>query len=287
MRREDILPNFEKMELMVIVDFHYFNLLFAKEDLMLNNRKTAILLNLLWELLIHNNSGYHRGSDESLQQGIASIDTSLLDQKTVESDAQHFKSMLLRHSCGKTEEELYEFDIKTNVPQMKVFSTEQVKQIVKYAYQSYFDKFNLYKYVFENKKKNEEVKLIVTISEPVRVPPLKEALYMGNDLRPVIIEEDLTPALSPRQSAADHSHHDNADQGQDEELRQSPSSRPILSPKQSISRGKADHSEDILDPDAELVDKRFEFVKSEFESTLLKNDQQIDEKISNKGKKKK
>ena len=41
MRREDILPNFEKMELMVIVGFHYFNLIFAKEELMLNNRKTV------------------------------------------------------------------------------------------------------------------------------------------------------------------------------------------------------------------------------------------------------
>lgn len=290
MRREDILPNFEKMELMVIVDYHYFNLIFAKEELMLNNRKTAILLNLFWELLIHNNVAYQRQPDENSQRVISSLnDGSLLDQKTIESDANRFKSLLLKHSCGKTEDELYDAGIKANVAQMKVFSTEQVKQIVQYAYLAYFDKFNLYKYVFENKKKNEEVKLMVTISEPSRVPPLKEALYMGTDLRQVVVEDDLMSNKSQdHRSAADQSKDRHPDEPfEDEILKGTSESNLNTSLKRVPSKVKSDPSEEQKDPDLELIEKKVAEVKTEFDANLNKNDSHIEEKIASKGKKKK
>ncbi len=159
MRRENILQNFEKMELVLIADFHYYNLLFCKEDLMLSNRKTAILLNIFWELLSHNNPGYARvKGDFQLQATQVGVDDkSILDRKQLQTDVQHFRDLLCSHSTGKTEEELRALNITKDTAEMKVFEVSQIQQIIEYAFGAYIDKFNLYKYVFENKKKNEEV----------------------------------------------------------------------------------------------------------------------------------
>ena len=159
MKREGILPNFEKMEIVLIADFHYYNLLFCKEDLMLSNRKTAILLNIFWELLSHNNPGYSKSKDTSAHLNLSSSDNNnLLEKKTLDSDVETFKMLLYNHSCGQTEEKLKEMNITQDVAQMKVFEISQIKQIIEYIFGAYIDKFNLYKYVFENKKKNEEVR---------------------------------------------------------------------------------------------------------------------------------
>ena len=159
MRRENILQNFEKMELVLIADFHYYNLIFCKEDLMLSNRKTAILLNIFWELLSHNNPGYARVKEDFHLQTVqvGADDKSILDRKQLKTDVQHFRDLLCSHSTGKSEEELRAQNITKDTAEMKVFEVSQVQQIVEYAFSAYIDKFNLYKYVFENKKKNEEV----------------------------------------------------------------------------------------------------------------------------------
>jgi Flagellar C1a complex subunit C1a-32 len=167
MRREGILNNFEKMELVLISDFHYFNLLFCKDELMLSDRKACILMNILWQLLMHNNPGYRSatktaehelGASPSVNHGDDLDGSAILQKKRLEDDVNLLKTLLLNHSCGPTEEELLSLGPSSKeVPQMKVFELSQVRQIVEYAFNVYVEKFNLYKYVFENKKKNEEV----------------------------------------------------------------------------------------------------------------------------------
>ena len=84
--------------------------------------------------MIHNNSGYQKNPEDNSPRIISVLnDISLLDQKTIEGDASHFKYLLLKHSGGKSEEELYEAGVKANVAQMKVFSVAQVAQIVQFA----------------------------------------------------------------------------------------------------------------------------------------------------------
>lgn len=61
--------------------------------------------------------------------------------------------------------------------------------IIKFVYETYIDKFSLFKHVFENKEQNEEIKIMVDISQPMTVPPLKEALYLGYEFQPG--EQDL------------------------------------------------------------------------------------------------
>jgi len=281
MRRENIIHNFEKMELMLISDFHYFNLLFCKEKLMLNDRKTAILLNIYWELLKNNNPGYEKPKDDQPLKINPEVDYTLLQRKTIADDVSLFRNLLITHSTGKTEEELKAMNITKDVPQMKVFEPAQVKQIVEYAYQAYIDKFNLYKYVFENKKKNEEVKLVVTISEPTRVPPLREALYMGSDRQPIPPsetqgDEELAEAQSKGAKSLSKLGSLHSQGGE------VPSAGLDGSPKSRVTGGQ---SED--DPELRLIDQRFQEARTDFDSEMVRNDQQIEDKINTKNKPKK
>ena len=56
--------------------------------------------------------------------------------------------------------------------QIKIFEKNQVAKILEYINKTYCDKFSLYKYVFQNKKSNEEIKYFVYIDEPIVAPPL-------------------------------------------------------------------------------------------------------------------
>jgi hypothetical protein len=71
-----------------------------------------------------------------------------------------------------------------------VFTQLQIPLIIEYVYETYIDKFNLFKHVFENKEQNEEIRLTVDISEPQYVAPLKEALYLGYDYQQGEEEEE-------------------------------------------------------------------------------------------------
>jgi len=66
----------------------------------------------------------------------------------------------------------------------------QIAKTMDYVARSYADKFSLYKYIFLNKKKNEEIKYAVFIDEPLISLPLSEALYMGYDYQPIIEGQD-------------------------------------------------------------------------------------------------
>lgn len=56
--KKNKLDNFENVELNIIAEFHLFNLIFAKEDLNLNDLEATVLLNIFWELLKFNNMNY-------------------------------------------------------------------------------------------------------------------------------------------------------------------------------------------------------------------------------------
>jgi len=183
MKREKIIKNFEKMELLLIADFHLYNLIFAKEELKLDNFKASILLNLLWILLKANNPCYN--SDEQQDENVLEQDDQFelhekQEPKTLQNDIEVFRVALLNHSVH-------------NPPkQAKYFNLVEIDRIIEHVHYSYIDKFNLYKYVFENKKKNEEVRLMVDISSPTIAAPLSDALYMGFDYQPIVEDNEDT-----------------------------------------------------------------------------------------------
>ena len=173
MNRENILANFEKLELLLISDFLLYNLIFAKEKLSLDDYKAAIFINLTWLLLKNDNPAYvpnstpHKTPSSPLNKNKPVVESN----KTLEGDLQHFKSHLLPLTVP----------FEDSPDSGPIFTHLQIPLIIKYIYETYIDKFNLFKHVFENKEQNEEIRLMVDISEPQYVAPLKDALYLGYD----------------------------------------------------------------------------------------------------------
>ncbi len=118
------------------------------------------------------------------------------------------------------------------------------------------------------------MKLVVTISEPMKVPPLKEALYMEIDRQPNFVDTTKTDSRI-NSGAADRSE--------------------LLSPNNALHNQVDLQSDPLLDeaseekedPDVQLIDQRIGQMKQEFEGEIKRSDQQIDEKILTKNKKKK
>lgn len=164
---KDLLDNFEAIEIAIVAEFHLYNLIFAKEELELDDQKTMVLLNLLWLLLMNNNPFYERKYD--LKDYDNERKEKLFQQKTIDSDLGEFKRMLMNHCID-------------NPPlQMLYFKSGEAKRILEYARNGYFMHFSLYKYILLNKQKDEEIKITVYVDQPLPIKPLAEALYMGKE----------------------------------------------------------------------------------------------------------
>ncbi len=50
-----LINNFESIEIGIIAEFHLYNLIFAKDELLLDDYKSCILVNMFWQLLKNNN----------------------------------------------------------------------------------------------------------------------------------------------------------------------------------------------------------------------------------------
>lgn len=139
------MNNFEKLELLLISDFLLYNMIFAKEKLNLDDYKAAILINLSWLLLKNGNPAYEpftNKKQEVSKSNILAKKHKLESNKTLESDLAFFKLHLLPLTIP--------FE---NTPQEPpVFTHLQIPLIIEYIYESYVDKFNLFKHVFENKE---------------------------------------------------------------------------------------------------------------------------------------
>ena len=159
------------MELLLIADFHLYNLIFAKETLNLSNLKASVLMNILWILLKERNPSYQpKDSEEEEPDDLEAVllaKDALLRSKTVEKDIKAFKTALINHS------------IENRPHQIKFFCPEEIQKIVEHVHNCYIDKYDLYKYIFVTKDQKEEVKISIDISTPEIPLPLKDALYMG------------------------------------------------------------------------------------------------------------
>ena len=181
LKRLGINTNFEQVEIMLIADFLLYIILFAKEELWLSDYKTVILLAIMEALLKTDNPAYDLPPDpkeetvyERQEKTMEKQSTANIELKTLENDLNAVKMQLVDHSIN-------------NPPtQQKIFEPMQVARILGYIQKSYAEKFSLYKYIFMNKKKNEEIKLNVCIDRPLTCAPLCDALYMGYDYQPIL-----------------------------------------------------------------------------------------------------
>lgn len=272
MIREGILSNFEKMELLLIAEYHLYNLIFAKEELNLDDKKTSILINIMWLLLKNKNPAY---DTETVDDNILSTKNTdgektkkekEFAQKTVQDDMEVFKENLLNHS------------VENRPRQIQFFSFTQVKRIIEYAHLAYIDKFKLYKYVFANKKQNEEIRMTVDISEPSPVPPLKDALYMGYDYQPIVDEDEDEREFLMTQSIHIQKLSVMKSEGRGEVDSDSKVVSRLMSAKKSI-RMEAD-------PALKVIQEKINEARGQFEGKLEENDRMFEERISKPKKKK-
>ena len=141
MIRERILHKFEKLEILLICDYLLFCIIFAKEKLNLDDSKSAIFVNLAWLLLQNDNPAYESDVGE-LQKSSPYKKENAKSKKSIESDIELFKSHLIPLTVP--------LDSKTDPN--PIFSPSQLPEIIKFIYETYIDKFSLFKHVFENKE---------------------------------------------------------------------------------------------------------------------------------------
>lgn len=173
---------------MLMAEAMLYIIIFAKEDLNLNNHKAGVLVSILETLFKNDNPSYEVEADADKQTAQEKIENqfppggtqstspgcSSIENKELHRDLEVFKKVLLDH-C-----------IHNPPSQVKIFEPYQVAQILQYVSSSYVETFSLYKYIFLNKKKNEEIRLNVYIDQPLIAQPLSEALYMGYDYQPIL-----------------------------------------------------------------------------------------------------
>ena len=183
-KKANLTENFESIEINILAEFHLFNLIFAKEELALDDYRTTVLLNIFWQLLIHNNNNYSKSSfiiksPEGSPKGKKS--SVLFKGKTLGGDYEHFREILMRHTV--------KMDHKADRC-MKIFDAIQLKIILEFCQKGYLSHYKLFQNIFNNKQKNEEIQIIIHIDVPLTIPPLHEALYMGKDKIEVKDEEE-------------------------------------------------------------------------------------------------
>lgn len=167
LKDRDVLENFEPQELAIIAEFNLYNLIYAKEELQLDDQKTIIFLNLLWLLLTNRNPLYEKKFESSQLDGERK--EKLLRDKTVEADLAEFKSVVMNHCID-------------NAPsQVAYFDPTEAKKILDYAKKTYFMHVNLYKYVLLNKQKDKEIKITVHVDNPLPLRALNDGNFLGKD----------------------------------------------------------------------------------------------------------
>lgn len=273
MIREGILNNFEKMERLLIADYLLYNLIFAKEELNLDDKKTAVLINILWLLLKNKNPAY---DPPNFEENLLSVKN---NEKEKEEKAKEFADKTIEEDMEILKENLINHSVENRPTQIQYFNFTQVKRIIEYVHRTYVDKFKLYKYVFANKKQNEEIRMTVDISEPSSVPPLKDALYMGYDYQPIIDEDEEEREFIMTQSA----HLQKLSHLRSDGRAEMESDSKVISRLQSAREVIVEE----VDPALRVIEEKVEEAKGDFEEELKENDLEFEEKLVGKGGKKK
>ena len=162
--KDELEPN----ELAIIADFHFYNLEFAKDELLLPDNKAALLMNLLASFI----------SFKHLEKGNEARESGL-EPGTEIKELQERRFELFK-------ETLLAFAIDNPPSSLKVFSAEELKKIVDYALKTYFRHFELFTYAFSLKQSVMDKKMTLHVDEPIPVPPLKDSAVVQK-------EKEVTP----------------------------------------------------------------------------------------------
>lgn len=184
--KEDVRNNFEKIEIMLISEFLYIHYVYLSELFKTDDNKLIIIMNIFYALLRNNNKSYNFNNYENIinntddfkiNKNKALLATSINNNsnkilKSKANDVYVFKELLKIYTIFRDDD---------NENNYKIFKKSEIIDIVNFFSDNYLQNFYLYKYVFENKKKNEEVNLYVQIQLPNIPEKLKSALKLEKD----------------------------------------------------------------------------------------------------------
>ena len=150
----------EYNEINIFAEFQLYNLIFAKNELLYNDHKCAVLLDLFWKLLEINPEGPTE-SDTTEDPNEDPFHTLLSRKFTL------FRGLLLSA-------------ISDPLPSLQ-FTAEEAKRIAAYVHESYFKHLRLYDYVLNNKQLCEVKRIQVHVNEPIIATALTDALLLGQE----------------------------------------------------------------------------------------------------------
>ena len=157
--QNDLSNKYDYNELLMIVDFQIFNIVFAKEDLKLNNEQIALLLNIFSKLIEFSNFKDFSNESFLVQQELKMSEL----KKIIES-----------------------FSIQDPPNKILVFTIDQVEKIMNYVNNIYIKNFKLYYTTFNYKQKVVTKPIRFTIDPPPILLSSANAKFIGVDR---IIEE--------------------------------------------------------------------------------------------------
>jgi len=163
-------------EINIIADFHYYNLCFAKNQLLLPNNKTALLLNIMARLI------------KFRDYEASNVMIKTMNQEMQRSEEEKYK-LLLEQKFDELRDSLLACSVDNPPFSIRIFTTNEVKKLLDYTMNTYFLHFRLYNAVMSNKQFSEQKNIEVYIDEPLPIPPLNEGL-MDNPEREEIESEE-------------------------------------------------------------------------------------------------
>lgn len=146
----------EKMdynELNILAEFQIYNLLFSKNELLLDDEKTSYLLEVFWKLLGISNQG------DKIESKKAAEDL---------GDALDAKWGLFKQSMMER-------------VQSGTFDKDQLKKIVDYARSGYFRHFRLFDFVLNNSQLSDVKRVSIYQERPMFSGPLNEAMDLQSE----------------------------------------------------------------------------------------------------------
>jgi hypothetical protein len=161
-----------------------YNMIFAKNELMYDDIKASVLLDILWRLLefepeeptptkregkqveivLTDREGSKNGADE---------DPKFIEEKPFEEKDQDFEQTL-HHKIAIFKSMILQRLHEKN-PILKL-NKEEAKRILEYTQESYFKHLRLYEFVFNNKTPSELKKINFKQESAISAPALGQAL---------------------------------------------------------------------------------------------------------------
>lgn len=168
----------EYNQIIIVAEFVMYNIIFARNEMMFDQFKTAMLNNLLWRLL-----EYDPTSDpKDIQSKILSSDNR--NESSMNANNIEFKGDDMMVDREFQEKLTSKVSVLKNLitqqlvqenPALRINRQEAVR-IVNYAHETYFRHLRLYEMVFNNKTASEIKRVNFEEDQARKAAPLKESL---------------------------------------------------------------------------------------------------------------